>query len=758
MCSHHSSSKRTSERSLPAPRTPSKRSRAKVSTRRSSASTRPVYTATISSAEPRVPSFAMDRPALHAFVDELVEHERLSAFAEALPTRARVSEPALPLLLASLYECLGRGLVCALPEDADARDAAEAAAWFLGEEQVALLPSRGVHWASGLEPPPHLVGERARALDVLARGGLVCTSATALAEGMPPPSERPDPIEVAQGQEPGIDLLAEAFALAGYGRVERVEERGQFAVRGGLVDVFPTTGREPLRIELFGDEIESIRAFSPFTQRALHPVESAVVYPAAERRPDLSEPTLPDDDESPPAVPTDLVPPFAGAPDLVWEPDEVRAVALEELSVELDLDGSTELDPLPANQPLSFEAQRPALAARGLAEAENELGAFVRAGQRVVVAFPHRGEALRTQNLLRRIEARLLEPGEPLPDKAELLFAVAPARRGFVWRELGLVLLADTQVFRKRPPRADARLGRALQSFADLRTGDYVVHEGHGVDRLQAFETKELAGVTRYYLLLAFRGEDRLYVPHEQIGKVSRYVGADARSPALSKLGGKAWDLVKNRARAGVRELAGDLLKLYAERQSAPGVAYELENEWLERLETEFPYRETEDQQRAIEAVKEDLEAPRPMDRLVCGDVGLGKTEVAVRAAFAVAVNGKQTLILVPTTVLAQQHWNTFRERYRDFPLRVEMVSRFRKNSEIKKVLIDFSEGKIELLIGTHRALSRDVIPKNLGLVIVDEEQRFGVAQKELLRSLRLEVDVLALTATPIPRTLHMSL
>jgi transcription-repair coupling factor (superfamily II helicase) len=706
----------------------------------------------------------MDRPVLHAFLDEFVEDERLSLFAEALPTRARVSEPALPLLLASLHERLGRGLVCALPEDADARDAAEAAAWFLGEEQVALLPSRGVHWASGLEPPPHLVGERARALDVLARGGLVCTSATALVEGMPPTSARPEPIEVAQGQEPGIDLLAEGFALAGYERVERVEERGQFAVRGGLVDVFPTTGREPLRIELFGDEIESIRAFSPFTQRALHPVESAVVYPAAERRPDLSEPTLPDDDEPPAAqppglaIPDDLVPPFAGAPDLVWEPDEVRAVALEELNAELNLAGSTELDPLPANQPFSFEAQRPALAARGLAEAENELGALVRAGQRVVVAFPHRGEALRTQNLLRRIEARLLEPGEPLPGEAELLFAVAPARRGFVWRELGLVLLADTQVFRKRPPRADARLGRALQSFADLRTGDYVVHEDHGVGRLQAFETKEVAGVTRDYLLLAFRGEDRLYVPHEQIGKVSRYVGADSRSPALSKLGGKAWQNLKTRARASLRELAGELLALYARRQQAEGQPFDLRNEWLERLETEFPYRETEDQQRAIEAVKEDLEAPRPMDRLVCGDVGFGKTEVAVRAAFAVAVNGKQTLMLVPTTVLAQQHWNTFRERFRDFPVRVEMVSRFRSTADVKRVLADYAEGKVDVLIGTHRVLSRDVIPKELGLIVVDEEQRFGVAQKELLRQLRLEVDVLSLTATPIPRTLHMSL
>jgi transcription-repair coupling factor (superfamily II helicase) len=272
------------------------------------------------------------------------------------------------------------------------------------------------------------------------------------------------------------------------------------------------------------------------------------------------------------------------------------------------------------------------------------------------------------------------------------------------------------------------------------------------------FETKEVAGVTRDYLFLGFRGEDRLYVPHEQLGKVSKYIGADGGVPALSKLGGKAWQNLKARARESVQELATELIALYAQRQQAPGTPYDLEHEWLERLEGEFPYRETEDQGRAIEAVKEDLEAPRPMDRLVCGDVGFGKTEVAVRAAFAAAVNGKQTLVLCPTTILAEQHWNTFRARYRDFPVRVEMVSRFRSAAETKKVLQDFSEGRVEVLIGTHRVLSRDVIPKDIGLVILDEEQRFGVAQKELLRSLRLEVDVLALSATPIPRTLHMSL
>jgi transcription-repair coupling factor (superfamily II helicase) len=692
------------------------------------------------------------QPILHPFVRELREGDRFRSFAAAFPAPARVSEPALPLLLAALHEELDRPIVLLVPEDADARDLAEGVAWFVGEERVGLLPSRGVQWGSGLEPAPHLVGERARALDVLAAGGLVCASASALAEAMPPEDVRPQPLRIAPGEEISLEQLSESLALAGYERVERADERGQFAVRGGLVDVFPTTGREPLRIEFWGDEIEQMRAFSPFTQRALHPVEVATVYPAAERRADLVDP------EKDMSEGLSLGPVLPGGPDLVWEADEVRAVWDEEGLEPVPLDRAVRLDQLPANQPFAFEAQRPALVARGLAEAENELNAFVRAGNRVVVAFPHLGEALRQQNLLRRADSRLFADGEELPRAAELLFAVTPARRGFVWRDLGLVLLPDTQVFRKRPPRERRVGGRALQSFADLRTGDYVVHEDHGIGKLLGFETKEVAGVTRDYLFLGFRGDDRLYVPHEQLGKVSRYIGADNTLPALSKLGGKAWENLKNRARASVRELAGELLALYAQRQQAPGVAYDLRHDWLERLEAEFPYRETEDQQAAIEAVKEDLEAPRPMDRLVCGDVGFGKTEVAIRAAFAVAVNGKQTLMLAPTTILAEQHWHTFRSRYRDFPVRVEMISRFRAAKEVKQVLADFQEGKVDVLIGTHRILSRDVIPRELGLVILDEEQRFGVAQKELLRSLRLEVDVLTLSATPIPRTLHMSL
>ncbi len=248
----------------------------------------------------------MDRPVLHAFVREIAEHERLGDLAESLPTRARVSEASLPVVLAGLYERLERPLVCLLPEDADARDAAEAVAWYLGEEVVGYMPSRGVRWESGLEPPPHLVGERARALAVLGDGGIVCASAYAVAELLPPVTARPEPIELAPGDESGVDGLSEALALAGYERVERVDDRGQFAVRGGLIDVFPTTGREPFRIEFFGDEVESIRAFSAFTQRALHPVDACTIFPAVERRLDLVEDWHGDEGEIRP-VPGDLV-------------------------------------------------------------------------------------------------------------------------------------------------------------------------------------------------------------------------------------------------------------------------------------------------------------------------------------------------------------------------------------------------------------------------------------------------------------------
>jgi transcription-repair coupling factor (superfamily II helicase) len=297
-----------------------------------------------------------------------------------------------------------------------------------------------------------------------------------------------------------------------------------------------------------------------------------------------------------------------------------------------------------------------------------------------------------------------------------------------------------------------------IASFTSLRSGDAVVHEDHGIARFTGFETKTVGGVTRDYLELEYKDGDRVFVPSDQLDKISRYVGADAGNPPLSKLGGTAWERMKLRARRAAQALAGELINLYAERKRRAGLAFSQDGEWQIEFEQAFPYQETPDQLDAIEAVKADMEEARPMDRLICGDVGYGKTEVALRAAFKAAAEGKQVLFLVPTTVLAQQHFGTFTERLRDYPFTIEMASRFRSAKEVKEALQRFGEGKVDILIGTHRVLSRDVRPKELGLLIVDEEQRFGVKQKELLRQLKLRVDVLSLSATPIPRTLQMSL
>jgi len=297
-----------------------------------------------------------------------------------------------------------------------------------------------------------------------------------------------------------------------------------------------------------------------------------------------------------------------------------------------------------------------------------------------------------------------------------------------------------------------------LRAFTELRTGDVIVHEDHGVARFAGFDTKTVGGVTRDYLELEFQGSDRVFMPVDQLAKISRYVGAGAGAATLSKLGGSRWETAKSRARRAAQELAGELLNLYAERRRRSGFAFDPDGDWQRAFEDAFPWRETADQRDAIEAVKSDMEAPRPMDRLICGDVGYGKTEVALRAAFKAAAAGKQVMVLVPTTILAQQHYGTFSERLADYPFRIEHVSRFRAPAEQRAAIAEFAEGKVDVLVGTHRLLSRDLRPKDLGLLVVDEEQRFGVKQKELLRQLKLRVDVIAMSATPIPRTLQMSL
>jgi transcription-repair coupling factor (superfamily II helicase) len=434
------------------------------------------------------------------------------------------------------------------------------------------------------------------------------------------------------------------------------------------------------------------------------------------------------------------------------------------------------LSSLASGQEIELRAQSADTAARSLAEAEPELEKLVRSGYRTVVAFPRRGEGERAAYNLGRLKATWL--GEDVDVGHQVLepslrFAAASLREGFIAPGLKLAVFPEHRLLRRRRverPGAGGPDGRspggprrgALRSFTELRTGDIVVHEDHGVARFAGFDTRTVANVTRDYLYLEYQGDDRVFVPTDQLAKISRYVGYGAGSagehPPLSKLGGTRWETMKARARRAAQELAGELLSLYSERKRRAGHAFEPDSDWQRDFEERFPYTETPDQSDAIELVKADMEAPRPMDRLICGDVGYGKTEVALRAAFKAANEGKQVLMLVPTTILALQHYGTFSERLADYPITVEHVSRFRSPAEQKAAVKGFAEGRVDILIGTHRVLSRDVRGKDLGLLIVDEEQRFGVRQKELLRQLKLKMDVISMSATPIPRTLQMSL
>jgi transcription-repair coupling factor (superfamily II helicase) len=736
--------------------------------------------------------------------------------------------PYLIAALADLDEQRDRAHLVVVGDDRAARDlAADLRAW-LAPRRVRYYPTRGVTYESHLTPPPHLVGLRMAALDSLlgaeqessAEHGwpVVVVSAVALSEKVPDPALRPHSFTLRVGELLDLDECAAELVAAGYERADQVEERGQFALRGGLLDVFGATEERAVRVDMFDVVIESLRWFSTFTQRSLGDVQEVEIAPAAElaeehrelaavagaelatdarraagddagaSRPDIAE-----------LLPVDR---FGALLDLVGERTEVVVAAEEELAPALsdhwsdvcaafgDEDAhhlyvSPEsvqaavkqrariwLSAISADQPLELRAQSADTAARSLAEAEPELEKLVRSGYRTVVAFPRRGEGERAAYNLGRLKASWLGEGVDAgasPQEPSLRFAAASLREGFVAPSLKLAVFPEHRLLRRRRAerggadrgahggRAGARRG-ALRSFTELRAGDVVVHEDHGVARFAGFETRTVADVTRDYLYLEYQGDDRVFVPTDQLAKISRYVGAGGESPPLSKLGGTRWETMKARARRAAQELSGELLSLYAERRRRTGHAFPEDSDWQREFEQAFQFTETPDQREAIELVKADMEAPRPMDRLICGDVGYGKTEVALRAAFKAANDGRQVLMLVPTTILALQHYGTFAERLADYPITIEHVSRFRTAAEQKEAIKGFADGRIDILIGTHRVLSRDVRAKELGLLIVDEEQRFGVKQKELLRQLKLRVDVISMSATPIPRTLQMSL
>jgi transcription-repair coupling factor (superfamily II helicase) len=765
---------------------------------------------------------------LRPLIEIAAESERLHALAADVRGAAEggeavalgASAPLRPLLLATLLEddrgLAGSAALLVSPDDRSARDLASDLRAYLAPRRVRLYPSRGTGYASHVTPPPHLVGLRIDAIDALRSGArsergnpmnrgaerdrvgieggdaIVVASATALAEAVPDSSLRPSGFSIASGREIDLDAVAADLVAAGYERVAQVEERGQFAVRGGLLDVFGATEERAVRIELFGDEVESMRWFSTFTQRSLGDAEAVELAPAAEldaEHRELAElaameaaergEAAPSPAEALPldrfGAPLDLVPEstaviLSGAEEIepalrdLWEDATAAMHAEDARHLYVDVG-----EPLGARAVLrlgsvgddeeadSLRASRAESPARSVKEAEAELEKQVRSGYRTVVAFDNRGEAERARYGLDRLEARLLE--SHLSPEPGLAFAEARLREGFISPELRLAVYPFRRLVHRRR-RAEERApgaGRGRLAFSDLRVGDHVVHEDHGVARFAGFETREVGGVTRDYLYLEYKGEDRVYVPTDQLAKLSRYVGAGG-DPALSALGGKRWQNMKARARRAAGALAGELLNLYAERRTRKGHSFTPDGEWQIEMEAAFPYRETADQLEAIEAVKGDMEAEQPMDRLVCGDVGFGKTEVALRAAAKAASDGKQVMVLAPTTILAQQHFGTFRERLADLPFTLDWISRLRKPADVKEVLRRFGAGEVDILVGTHRLLSRDVRAKDLGLLIVDEEQRFGVKQKELLRQLKLKVDVLALSATPIPRTLQMSL
>jgi transcription-repair coupling factor (superfamily II helicase) len=731
---------------------------------------------------------------LRPLLPYISDHEDAAALAER-GGRAFVSQSLRPALIAALADRdPSVATVVVAADDRTARDMAADLRQWLKPRAVRYYPSRGVAYESHLTPPPHLVGLRVAALDALLEPGegedapVVIVSAVALSEKVPDPALRPHSLHIRKGDLAEIEELARSLVGAGYERVDQVEDRGQFAVRGGILDLYPATEDRAIRVDFFDIEVESLRYFSTFTQRSLGETDHVEIAPAAELAPEhreMAEIAALEEERQDIAeiLPVDqfrelldLVP---AATRFVIAAEEEVAPALddhwqdvcaafhdtdahhlyvkpERIHAALAERGPVALSSMDAGQDLEFRAQAAEFAARSLAEAEPELEKLTRSGYRTVVAWQARGSGERAAYNLGRLKAAWgADAATPLR------FVEASLRDGFLAPQFQLAVIPEQRLIHRRRAKTEkpGRSGRgALRSFADLRTGDIVVHEDHGLARFAGFDTKTVAGVTRDYLNLEFAGTDKVFMPVDQLAKISRYVGAGGAHPPLSKLGGTRWETIKSRAKRAAQELAGELLNLYAERRRRRGYAFPPDAPEVVEVEAAFRYRETPDQLEAIEQVKADMESERPMDRLICGDVGYGKTEVALRAAVKAMAEGKQVMVLVPTTILAQQHFGTFSERLRDQPFVIEHVSRFRPAAEQRDAIKRFSEGKVDCLVGTHRLLSRDVRAKDLGLLVVDEEQRFGVKQKELLRQLKLKVDVIAMSATPIPRTLQMSL
>jgi len=604
-------------------------------------------------------------------------------------------------------------------------------------------------------------------LSPLAGGGLqaVVTTPEGLALRVPSPEAlRSAQRRLQVGQVLDREGLIEDLIASGYERVRTVEARGEMSVRGAILDLFPPDRDMPIRIEFFDEEVESIRAFDPLSQRSREGLQEVLISPAKLQ----GEVTL-----------LDYLP---SAPVALVEAEEV-----EERLGELHRGLRDEHRPLfrsPA-EVMGALAARPRVlldgTLKGEAKAEVKVEAFLHHGLREEVkAKGFKALVSRFKDWLgkgwevelvasnRHQAQRLVELLEDYGVKATLghgergrhvMVREGDLSRGFLLPREGLVFLTEEEIFgQKARAGPTPKQPPAFYNFEDLKPGDFVVHVDYGIGLYKGLVKLEVEGSRNEFLLIEYADGDRLYVPIERLNLVHRYVGPGDSPPRLDRLGGTAWRKAKRRARRAVQEVAKELVELYAARKALPGFSFSPPDAIFREFEATFPYEETPDQWEAIEEVLEDMSSPTPMDRLLCGDVGFGKTEVAVRATFKAVMDGKQVAVLVPTTVLAEQHYRTFSERFRGYPIVVEVLSRFRPPAEQRRIVQGLKEGKVDVVIGTHRLLQRDVAFRDLGLLIIDEEQRFGVAHKERLKELKKTVDCLTLTATPIPRTLQMSL
>ncbi|WP_017556516.1 transcription-repair coupling factor [Nocardiopsis baichengensis] len=747
----------------------------------------------------------------------------------------------------------GRPVLAVTATEREAFDLSEALGSLLPADSVALFPAWETLPHERLSPRSDTVGQRLAVLRRLAHPDpsdpltaplkVVVAPVRSVLQPLVAGLGELVPVRVRPGDEVELEDVVTRLVDAGYARVDLVEKRGDVAVRGGIVDVFPPTEEHPLRLEFWGDQVEEVRYFQVADQRSLPeggdgraaeglfapPCRELLLTPEVRERAaalaadhpqladvlgKLAEGVAVEGMEAFAPVLADRLHPLfdhlpAGSQVVACDPERIRTRALELEATSKEFleaswinaasGGEAPID-LGASAYMSIAQVRSEAAELGLpwwtlspfesgdededtlvvgaSDADAYRGDTERAladvkgwlhdGWRVVMVTQGHGPAERLAAMLRgaglgtRLSADL--DGPPEPSLATV--ATGLLQQGFVWRSVQTVVLTETDLAGQRASTRDMRKMPSRRRGAvdplQLKSGDYVVHEQHGVGRYIEMVSRKIQGATRDYLVIEYaaskRGQpgDRLFVPTDQLEEVTRYVGGEA--PTLSKMGGSDWAKTKSKARKVVREIAGDLIRLYSARQASPGHAFAPDTPWQRELEDAFPYAETPDQLAAIEEVKQDMEKSVPMDRLICGDVGYGKTEVAVRAAFKAVQDGKQVALLVPTTLLVQQHLSTFTERYASFPITVRPLSRFQTEAEVEAAREGLRTGEIDIVIGTHRLLSGETRFKNLGLVIIDEEQRFGVEHKEELKKLRTQVDVLAMSATPIPRTLEMGL